>query len=57
MALTNSERQARHRHYKQRAIEWYERATGFTIKEVMEIMKFADLPEDRRKVLSGTENT
>ena len=50
--MTNKEKQKRHRQYKKKAIEWYEKATGFKIKEVMDIMKFNDLPEDRKKELS-----
>lgn len=42
MALTNVEKQRRHRKYKAMAIKWFEAATGFTMKEVIQIMKFAD---------------
>lgn len=45
--MTNAEKQARHRKYKKRAIQWYEKATGFKLKEVMDIMKLYDIKEER----------
>lgn len=52
MPLSNAEKQSRHRHYKKLAIQWYEAATGFSLKEVMDIMKFSDLPPHRQRELS-----
>lgn len=42
MSLSNKEKQKRHRKYKKMAIRWYESATGFSIKEIMDNMKLAD---------------
>lgn len=44
--MTNAEKQKRHRDYKKKAIAWYEKATGFKIKEIMDLHKYVALPEN-----------
>jgi len=41
--MSNAEKQARHRKFRGLAIAWYEKATGFTLKEVMDLHKISDL--------------
>ena len=42
MALSNAEKQARHRYYKAKAIEYYEKKTGITLKELMSLLRWYD---------------
>ncbi len=48
--MSNAEKQARHRKFKALAIAWYEKATGFTLREVMDLHKIGErdalLPSD-----------
>lgn len=51
--MQNAKKQARHRHYKKRAIAWYEEATGFPISEVIKILKLYDIAKERKCDANG----
>lgn len=47
--MTNAEKQARHRLYKKKAIKWYEKATGFSLRDVMDLCKLYDLQKESER--------